>query len=504
MSFRTTVATRARQYADKPFLRHQRTAYTYGDALDIAAEFSDKLGTFRHIAIISNSGDISYLAIFSAVISGATFMHLNVDWHNQRISDVLHKATPDVILCHDEWLEKHAEMIIAQGYKAAPKPAGEIGFFAALTVYIKSGETPDMISAYKQNKQVDDLLYIMFTSGSTGSPKGVPISAASAAHYASSMIETFSITLHERWLQPADLHFDLSMLTVLTAWATSGEIIAIPAAQSPFGPRFVRSFKIHNWTSVPSVIARSSALGLLGKDTMPNLKRSFFCGEALPSDLATEWAEVAPQAALYNLYGPTEATVSLTWHKFDRNQTHPPVVDIGRPMAGSLLRLADDGEIELGGPQVFHGYLGSTQDISTYLTIDADNTRWYKTGDIGALSAQNVLQFKGRKDWQVKVRGNRVEIEGIEAAIRKATSTKLAVVTPLNEVAQSSYDSLCAFVEKDIDTVALKAELAKTLPEYMVPQHIITLADFPKNSNGKIDRNALVDIAKQATKHNSV
>ncbi len=497
MSFRATVKNSALQNPEKPFLRCQGKQYSYADALEIKNQISDQLGRFDHIAIISNSGAASYLSIFAAVLLDATFIHINMDWHSDRISDVLQQATPDIVICHDTEALKHADSFKALGYAKHEYngPAG--GFFDSLTTYKKQENAKDHLAEYKSEKGVEDLIYVMFTSGSTGRPKGVPVDVKSAEHYAKSMIGTFGIEPFERWLQPADLHFDLSMLTVLTAWATCGEIIAIPAQQSPFGPRFVRKFNIDNWTSVPSVIARSNSLGLLGENVMPSLKRSFFCGEALPTDIARIWAKATPEAQLYNLYGPTEATVSLTWYKFDKDRDQEAIVLIGEAMMGSQSRLAEDGEIELGGPQVFHGYLGNPHEISGYLETDSDGTRWYKTGDIGRMTAEGVLQFKGRKDWQVKIKGHRVEIEGIEAAIRKISQSSITAVVPTDEVSENSFNKLCAFTEMGVDTAQLKSELKKMLPDYMIPHSVIKIKEFPKNANGKVDRNALVALAEK-------
>lgn len=498
MRFRKSVELAAIQNPDKPFLWCQGKSYDYSDALEIKENYSESFGKFDHIAIVSNSGDISYLSIFAAVVLNASFMHLNIDWGLNRLVDVLDQATPDIVVCHREWAADHADAIKDLGYGVVPAKDPSDAFFSRLTVFKKDNKQNDFLAEYKLKKGVEDILYVMFTSGSTGRPKGVPIDATSAAHYTQSMVDTYNIEQYEQWLQPVDLHFDVSMMTVLPAWITSGHIVAIPSKQSPFGPRFVKKFPAaENWTSVPSVIARANALGMLKENVMPGLKRSFFCGEALPSDMAAAWAAAAPNSSVYNLYGPTEATIALSWHRFDKNVDHEPVVPIGKALPGSKMRLAEDGEIELGGPQVFHGYLGDPQKIETYLETDEDGTRWYKTGDIGHLSDSGVVHFKGRKDWQVKVRGNRVEVEGVEAAIRKITGSSLVAVVPVDEVSKSSFDKLCAFVEPSVDIQNLKTALGEILPGYMVPSLMFELADFPKNANGKIDRNTLVSLAEK-------
>lgn len=202
------------------------------------------------------------------------------------------------------------------------------------------------------------------------------------------------------------------------------------------------------------------------------MKRSFFCGEALPTDLAQFWADAAPNSEVHNLYGPTEVTIAATWHSFAKEDEIETIVPIGRPFPDTIVRLGDADEIELGGPQVFHGYLGAPETAADYLTTDENGTRWYKTGDLGQYSKENTLHFKGRKDWQVKIRGHRVEIEGIEAVIRNLTDTSLAAVVPLNGISENSYETLVAFVETSVSVSQLKSELSKRLPDYMVPKLI--------------------------------
>ncbi len=497
MSLRQTLKTAAHDHAENPFLTSGPQSYSYGDALKIKDQIAALTGDFDHMAIISNSGDISYLSIFAAMLLDAAFMHLNIDWHENRLADVLGQAAPDIVICHRDWAEAHAQMLARAGY--APLALPDDALMNRLAIFRKNPGQPNPLADYMAEKSIDDLLYVMFTSGSTGQPKGVPITAASAESYARAMIEACGIGPRERWMQPVDLHFDVSMMTVLPAWMTGGHIIAIPSKQSPFGPRFVKKHApVENWTSVPSVIARASALGMLKPGAMPALTRSFFCGEALPADMAALWQAAAPDTVIYNMYGPTEATIALTWHRFDpETDSQHTITPIGTALPGSQVRLAADGEIELGGPQVFHGYLGAPKPIDTYLTTDPDGTRWYKTGDLGEADPDGRLHFKGRKDWQVKLRGYRVEIEEVESVIRKHLGSALVAVVPVGAVSGTSYDRLCAFVPPKTDPAALKSALAEALPDYMVPSDFVELGDFPRNPNGKIDRNALMAIAEE-------
>ena len=212
-------------------------------------------------------------------------------------------------------------------------------------------------------------------------------------------------------------------------------------------------------------------------------------------DIASAWQRAAPDGEVVNLYGPTETTMTFTHHRFDPARDTGTAVPIGRPLPGCEVALVD-GEIVHSGPQVFAGYLDNPEENAAKLSVRADGTRSFRTGDRAEAEADGTLVFRGRSDWQIKVRGHRVEVDEVEVALRAATGKGVAAVVPVGEALPGAYDDLHAFVERGAADETLKARLAERLPPYMVPRHVTELDDFPRNASGKIDRLALRRMAE--------
>ena len=238
---------------------------------------------------------------------------------------------------------------------------------------------------------------------------------------------------------------------------------------------------------MPSAIGRAISLGLAKPGALPSLRRSFFCGEALPGDTAAQWALAAPGGPVINTYGPTENTVAFTWHVFDPARDTGAVVPIGVGLPGCTVELVDE-EIVHSGPQVFGGYLDDASENAAKLSTGPDGARRFRTGDRAERDADGTLHFRGRFDWQVKVRGHRVEVDEVEGALRAETGKGLAAVVPVDEEMPGTYRTLHAFIERGSAGEGLRARLSQRLPPYMVPHAVTELADFPLNSSGKIDR----------------
>ncbi len=496
MNIRTLLRDVAQANPDQPMLWFSGQYRSYGDALAYSDTFSQVVGAGQSVLLISDKSIETYFTIFAAIIGGATYIPVNKNWNISRIENIIAQVRPEVLACDANWASMRLAELAAQGYQPVGFAPPETGDKTSIQLFRRPQGPACALAAYRAESGVDDILYAMFTSGSTGQPKGVPVPRACVDHYISAMQSTFDLQPGEKWIQSVELNFDLSVHDMLLAWGTGGCIVSIPSAQSPMGPRFVKKLGVENWLSVPSSAARAVSLGLLKENAMPSLKRSFFCGEALPSDVALAWAKAAPNAPVYNIYGPTEATIAFSWHKFDRAKDHSAIVPIGIPLAGLAMRLSSEGEIELGGPQVFAGYLGNPEETAEKLYLGEDGLNWYKTGDRGAGSATTGFSFEGRLDWQVKIRGNRIETGEVEHAIRQAVAAGLVAVVPAGQIGPGSYDDLCVFADIEVDAAQLRKQLSSTLPQYMIPEYFFTLASFPYNSNGKIDRIKLVEMAE--------
>lgn len=495
MSIREKLKYIAGQNRESHMLWCKGRFYTFGDALKFNNSFGKYVDTQATVLLISEKSPQAYFTIFATILVGATYIPANKKWNLTRITSIFEQVLPEFILCDPDWAETNQNWLFDNEFE---NTGFESSTAEEICLFRRSSPAPCKLINYRHEKNVEDLLYVMFTSGSTGAPKGVPVSRPNVDHYIQAMQAVFEFGPAERWIQSVELNFDLSVHDMLLAWVSGGCLISIPADQSPMGPRFVKKLKVQNWLSVPSSAARALSLGLLKENSMPSLKRSFFCGEALPKEVAQAWAKAAPNAPVFNIYGPTEATIAFSWHKFNPEQDHAAIVQIGKPLPGLAMRLSKDTEIELGGPQVFAGYLGGSPNNTASPVFESDGMNWYRTGDYGATGPAGEFTFKGRLDWQVKIRGNRIETGEIEQAIRKATACGLVSVVPVQKNAPGSYEDLFAFIDTYVDEKKLKSELGNHLPPYMIPKFISQLETFPYNSNGKLDRNLLIEIAEKS------
>ena len=334
------------------------------------------------------------------------------------------------------------------------------------------------------------IAYIMFTSGSTGEPKGVPITHTNALAYVRYMADLLEIGPDSRCSQMHDLTFDFSVHDLWTTWEGGGCLYVVPEAERFAPASFIKRHELTHFACVPSVLASMERLGLLTENAFPSLTHAVFCGEPLPQRSAEAFERAAPGCTFYNIYGPTEATVAITKYQWkpgiSATECRNNMVPIGWPFPDHETRINPDGELCLKGPQVFGGYWNDPETTAEKL-IDG----WYHTGDIVAEGSLGCLHFQGRKDNQVQVRGHRVELGEIESVIRELGYECVCIGWPVRD---GSAEGVVAFV---VDGLALNVEdeCAKRLPTYMVPTRVIGLPHgFPLNSNSKVDRKALAQI----------
>jgi amino acid adenylation domain-containing protein len=351
-----------------------------------------------------------------------------------------------------------------------------------------------------------DPAYLLFTSGSTGTPKAVAVSHGNVRAFLDAVAARYDFSADDRFSQTFNLTFDLSVFDMFAAWE-AGACVCCPSDKTLLNPAdFIRRSRLTVWFSVPSIAVFMRGLRVLKPASLPTLRWSLFCGEALPAAVAQEWAAAAPSSTLENLYGPTEATIACTAYRWDRQRSSDEselgIVPIGRPLgAMSTLVARDDlhevpageaGELLLSGPQVVEGYWhddGATERAF----VKVDGRRYYRTGDrVRQPDADGSLFYLGRLDNQIKVLGHRVELGEVEAAIRKETGIDAvaAVGWPRTPTGAAG---IAAFVaDTEVDVNALKERLAARLPGYMVPRELRLLAELPLNANGKWDRGALI------------
>ncbi len=360
----------------------------------------------------------------------------------------------------------------------------------------------------------DALAYLMFTSGSTGVPKGVAVSHANVRALISRLAARYRLTSADRLSQMFDLTFDLSVFDQFMAWE-AGACLVCPSRADVVNPaRFIREHELTVWFSVPSVAMFMRRLGSLAPGSFPSLRWSLFCGEPLPLELAEAWSAAAPGSTLENLYGPTEVTVACTVYRWRGEESRPHcihgIVPIGEPFAGLDVMLADPalhevpvgepGELLMAGDQVTLGYWNDTErTAAAFVTPPATPVTYYRTGDLVTRRTPDApLSYLGRLDHQVKILGHRVELLEIEAALRAATGRDSVAAVAWPRTGSGAAGVVAFIAGGGVDAAGVRTVLASRLPPYMVPRQIREMPALPLNSNGKIDRRALEAILAEA------
>ena len=354
--------------------------------------------------------------------------------------------------------------------------------------------------------------YLLFTSGSTGEPKGVAVTNANLCAYLDFACKFYGYGPDDCHSQTFELTFDLSVHDMMCAWTTGGKLAPIVRGDLLSPARIVKRERVTCWFSVPALGLIMERTRALRPELLQSLRVSLFCGEPLPVLLAQQWQQAVPNSIVENLYGPTEATIAFTRYRWDADTSQPEcrygLVPLGKPfpglrtaiLSGDDLCLSEEakGELWLAGAQVTPGYLNAPEQTAQRFCEHASmpGVVWYRTGDIVERGADGVLHFVGREDDQIKFRGHRISLLEIESALREAASTQVAaaVAYPRNGHEVLGITGIVQADPSQRETVM--AGLAARLPDYMIPHKLIFVREMPRTPVGKIDRVAIVNALK--------
>jgi len=359
----------------------------------------------------------------------------------------------------------------------------------------------------------DAIAYVLFTSGSTGIPKGVMVTHRNVTSYLDFMVDRCAITEQDRLSQMFDLTFDLSVFDMFMAWER-GACVCCPSQKTLIKPgKFIRDMELTIWFSVPSTVAFMKQLGMLKPCQYESLRLSLFCGEPLPVSSVSAWLGAAPNSILENLYGPTELTIACTFYQWDQlrspGESELEIAPIGYPNPGMNVLVADqdlkevapgeEGELLMNGPQMSLGYWKDPEKTAAAFVIPSGKSEvYYRTGDrVRRPIGNRPLTHLGRTDFQVKVLGHRVELGEIEAVVRRISGLDgvIAVGWP---VTSSGCGGIEVFVEGEVkEKAGLRDAVASALPEYMVPKRFHCMDRLPRNVNDKFDRKAVLKLLEE-------
>jgi amino acid adenylation domain-containing protein len=356
--------------------------------------------------------------------------------------------------------------------------------------------------------QPDDPAHILFTSGSTGEPKGVVITHANVLHFIDWAVRYFGMNASDRVSGHPPLHFDLSTFDIFGAFASGAALYLVPAKLSLLPNMladFIRESELTQWFSVPSALNYMAKFDVVKANDFPSLKRLLWCGEVFPVPALRYWMERLPHVQFTNLYGPTETTIASSYYTVTASlDDSVQSIPIGTACEGESLTVLDEsiqpvaegevGDLFIGGAGLSPGYWRNSAATQAAFITGPGGSRLYRTGDLAKVGSDGLVYFVGRADTQIKSRGYRIELGEIEGALAAIPELKQSAVVALATEGFETNLICCAYVSQEdipFGPVDLRRRLSAVLPTYMLPSHWLKLALLPENANGKIDRPTL-------------
>lgn len=497
------VADQARKTPDAPALADARWQFSYREMRQQVVALAQLLRQRGvkpgdSVAVALPRSVFLTLALHGIVEAGAAWLPLDTGYPDDRLRMMLEDARPSLLIATEDQLARFSDIpgLESLCYQQ-PLAAGD--------------EAPLALS------KPDHTAYIIFTSGSTGRPKGVMVGQTAIVNRLLWMQDRYPLSADDVVAQKTPCSFDVSVWEFWWPFIAGAQLVmAEPEAhRDPQAmQQFFARYGVTTTHFVPSMLA--AFVASLDADSVAacrTLRRVFCSGEALPTELCREWERLTG-APLHNLYGPTEAAVDVSWYPAcgpELAAVTGSSVPIGWPVWNTGLRILDAamrpvppgvaGDLYLTGIQLAQGYLGRPDLIASRFIADpfAPGERMYRTGDVARWLTNGAVEYLGRSDDQLKIRGQRIELGEIDRLMSALPDVGQAVshACVFNQAAATGGDArqLVGYLVSDsglpLDTAALKARLAEQLPPHMVPVVLMQLAELPLSANGKLDRKAL-------------
>ena len=459
--------------------------YTYFEFWELISKIRTgiqqlKLDDYK-LGLIVNDDLETYASIFAIWMEGCAYVPLHPKHPENRNLDIANQAELSIIL------DSNINSI----------------FKDSRVVYTSSFKSLKSTSRFKKISD-DATAYILFTSGSTGEPKGVPISFGNLDAFVTSFLNVgFQLDQSDKFLQCFDLTFDVSIQCFLIPLLFGGCVYTVPHNQIKYSYVFgiLDDYEITFAVFPPSMIRLLRPY--FDEIKLEKLRNCILTAEASPIDLIKDWGMCIPNARIFNFYGPTETTIYCTFYEINLNgiiKEANGMLCIGKPfktlktiILNNNLQIVDKwekGELYISGPQVTNGYWRDPKlNGEAFITFNynGDIIKFYKTGDLCLQDDDGHILFFGRLDHQVKIQGYRIELGEIEYQARISVDGANAVAFTYQTYSNSNEIALCLEVEK-LDKNKILSFLRDRLPPYMIPSRIYNLKKFPLNTSDKVDK----------------
>ena len=485
----------AEKYPGRIAVEDDKEALTWKELEDLSRRIGTAAGkriaSGDPIVILAPKGPLTLAAMFGAVYGGGFYVNGDPALPPRRLKEIFRVLRPKLVLIRPEEIP-----LIRQ--------AGYTGDYCLL--HEAAGEEPDLELLERRRKDScsEDILYGIFTSGSTGTPKGITVSHRAVIDFITHFTEIFGIDEKDRIGNQAPFDFDVSVKDIYSAVMTGAALVLIPR-QLFSVPAALLDYLCEKKATVliwaVSALTMISSLGGFKYRIPSDVRKVMFSGEVMPANQLACWQEALPEAEFVNLYGPTEITCNCTYYPVQKVPGEGEKLPIGKAFPGRRVFLLNEeggeirepeqaGEICVAGESLSLGYYHNPAEteksFQERIFPDGRKERYYRTGDLGFLGKDGNLYFSGRKDFQIKFNGHRIELEEIERLLDQMQGIEKSCC-----VTDHRKTCLAAFYMGKVMPGEIRLWLKKRLPGYMVPRKIFQTEKLPLTKNGKTDRKAL-------------
>ncbi|MEV0218325.1 amino acid adenylation domain-containing protein [Streptomyces sp. NPDC050704] len=506
------VREAARRYPQRPALYGTSGAVTHDRLAENAAATAALLtahqaGPGDLVAVACEKGVAQITAVLGVSAAGAGYLPVEPTWPDARIAAVCERAGV-----------RHA--LVGRGVKIAWPPGVTVHRLTATGRPARRAGSADLVEP--KTPDPDDLAYTIFTSGSTGSPKGVEIQHRAARTTIDDIVDRFGIDADDRVLALSALSFDLSVFDIYGVLGAGGSLVLPDPARQRDPQHWLEQAGRHGvtvWNTAPALLEMLVEYAEMEPEAataaLRSLRLVMLSGDWIPLTLPERLRALAPHAEFMSLGGATEASIWSITHPVEHTDPSWRSIPYGRALRGQSFQVLDDqgapcpvgeaGELFIGGDGLARGYTGDpVQSAERFAVHPVLGRRLYRTGDLGRWTAEGAIEFLGRADRQVKIRGHRIELGEIEAVLGRHPGVRQCVASSVR--GPDGRPRLVAHLSPKGTTQApspedLAAALRERLPEYMVPSRFVVLDHLPVTANGKIDHAALTSPYQEREVH---
>lgn len=534
----------AKKYPTQIAVEDENTSLMWAElvyrAKRIGSVLCDQMKRQDAVVIIAEKSTQTLALMFGVLYAGGFYVMVDPMQPQDRIQRIFSVLRPSLVIADEKYMENVKQILSTMQKKETedrPRLTAMQTLLPSYDVTDKvtednrtaenTADQPwnDLVAEVKLQKiraksRPTDILYGIFTSGSTGMPKGIAVSHGAVIDFISHFTQTFSITKEDRLGNQAPFDFDVSVKDIYSCVMTGATLVLIPRTYFSSPPLLLDYLCDRHVTSLTwavSALTIISSLGGLKYRVPTEIKRVMFSGEVMPNKQLKLWQEALPDAMFVNLYGPSEITCNCTYHIIDHAVTEGEKLPIGKAFAeeasffwmsiiGSSQSRATGGDL-CKRQSLANGYYNNEletrkqfcylekEQLPTDITgqVLTEGQRFYRTGDLGYFDEEGLLYFCGRKDFQIKHMGHRIELEEIEQALDMVPNLKRSCC-----LMDTAHNRIVAFYLGNVKSAEIRRALKEHVPDYMVPRKFIQAETFPLNKNGKTDRAYFKSILESA------